>query len=117
MSIFSKIGSLDQSKPYAQIYLQIIASCINWTQMDPSKAYDRVNHWTLFRKLLKRSVSIIVVRMLLFWYSKQVVCIRWELRYRHILILVMEYDREEYYLYLYLLYTWMIFLHCSTLAG
>ena len=77
MSIFSKIGSLDQSKPCAQIYLQIIACCINWTQMDASKAYDRVNHWTLLRKLLKRSVSIIVVRMLLFWYSKQVVCIRW----------------------------------------
>ena len=42
-----------------------------------SKAYDRVNHWTLFKKLLKRSISIIVVRMLMFWYSKQEVCIRW----------------------------------------
>ena len=29
--------------------------------LDASKAYDRVNHWTLFKKLLKRSVSIIVV--------------------------------------------------------
>ena len=45
--------------------------------LDASKAYDRVNHWTLFKKLLKRSVSIIVVRMLMFWYSKQEVCIRW----------------------------------------
>ena len=34
--------------------------------LDASKAYDRVNHWTLFKKLLKRSVSIIVVRMLMF---------------------------------------------------
>ena len=42
-----------------------------------SKAYDCVNHWTLFKKILKRSVSIIVVRMLMFWYSKQEVCIRW----------------------------------------
>ena len=45
--------------------------------LDASKAYDRVNHWTLFKNLLKRSVSIIVVRMLMFWYSKQKVCIRW----------------------------------------
>ena len=45
--------------------------------LDASKAYDRVNHWTLFKNLLKRSVSIIVVRMLMFWYSKQEVCIRW----------------------------------------
>ena len=46
--------------------------------LDPSKAYDRVNHWSLFKKLLKQSVTIVVVWMLIFWYSKQEVCIRWE---------------------------------------
>ena len=47
--------------------------------LDASKAYDHVNHWTLFKKLQKRSVSIIIVRMPMFWYSiyKQEVCIRW----------------------------------------
>ena len=30
ISIFSKFGLVDQSKPCSQIYLQIIASCINW---------------------------------------------------------------------------------------
>ena len=45
--------------------------------LDASKAYDRVNHWTLFKKLLKRSVFVIVVRMLMFWYYKQEVCIGW----------------------------------------
>ena len=29
ISIFSKIGLVDQSKPYTQTYLQIITSCIN----------------------------------------------------------------------------------------
>ena len=29
--------------------------------LDASKAYARVNHWTFLKKLLKRSVSIIVV--------------------------------------------------------
>ena len=36
-----------------------------------SKAYDRVNHWTLFKKLLKRSISVIIIRILRFWYSNQ----------------------------------------------
>ena len=29
--------------------------------LDASKAYDRVNHWSLFKKLLKQSVTIVVV--------------------------------------------------------
>ena len=45
--------------------------------LDASKAYDRVNHRTLFRKLLNRSVHILIVRMLMYWYTKQELCIRW----------------------------------------
>ena len=45
--------------------------------LDASKAYDRVNHWTLFKKLLKGGISVIIVRILLFWYSKQEICIKW----------------------------------------
>ena len=45
--------------------------------LDASKAYDRVNHWTLFRKLLNRSIHIFIVRMLMYWYTKQELCIRW----------------------------------------
>ena len=36
-----------------------------------SKAYDRVNHWILFRKLLRRSIPILIVGMLMFWNSKK----------------------------------------------
>ena len=45
--------------------------------LDASKAYDSVNHWTLFKKLLKRGISVVIVRILLFWYSKQEICIKW----------------------------------------
>ena len=58
---------------YYNLYNSTVFTCF----LDASKAYDRVNHWTLFKKLLKRSVSIIVVRMLMFCYPKQEVCIRW----------------------------------------
>ena len=46
--------------------------------LDASKPYDRVNHWTLFRKLLNRSIYILLVRMLMYWYTKQELCIRWK---------------------------------------
>jgi hypothetical protein len=45
--------------------------------LDASKAFDRVNHWTLFYKLLKRGVSVSVVRLLCFWYRTQKICVRW----------------------------------------
>ena len=45
--------------------------------LDASKAFDRVNHWTLFAKLINTQVPILIVRVLLFWYQMQKVCIKW----------------------------------------
>ena len=45
--------------------------------LDASKAFDKINHFKLFRKLLDRKTPIVIVRILLFWYSKQTVCIKW----------------------------------------
>ena len=45
--------------------------------LDASKAFDRVNHWKLFSKLIIQKVSLMIVRMLIFWYSKQEMCIKW----------------------------------------
>lgn len=45
--------------------------------LDASKAFDRINHWTLFAKLIDRKVNISVIRFLLFWYEHQMFCIRW----------------------------------------
>ena len=58
---------------YYNMYNSPVYSCF----LDASKAYDRVNHWTLFKKLLKRSISVIIVRILMFWYSNQNLCIKW----------------------------------------
>ena len=45
--------------------------------LDASKAFDKINHYTLFRKLLDRKTPIMLVRILLFWYTKQIMCVKW----------------------------------------
>ena len=45
--------------------------------LDASKAFDRVNHAALSQKLLKRNLSPVILRTLLYWYSEQKVMVRW----------------------------------------
>ena len=45
--------------------------------LDASKAFDRVCHRTLFEKLIRRRVPGYIIRILIFWYSNQRMCVRW----------------------------------------
>ena len=36
--------------------------------LNASKSYDRVNHWTLFAKLIEVYASLLIARFLPFWY-------------------------------------------------
>ena len=45
--------------------------------LDASKAFDRVNFWLLFQKLLSRNVPLFIVRILAMWYTHKKMCIRW----------------------------------------
>ena len=47
------------------------------TFMDASKAFDRIDHWLLFDKLLARKIPLFIIRIFIFWYSQQSMCIRW----------------------------------------
>ena len=44
--------------------------------LNASKAFDRVNFWLLFQKLLSRNVPLFIVRILAMWYTHQKMCIR-----------------------------------------
>ena len=45
--------------------------------VDFTKAFDKVNYWKLFSKLIDEKVDVNIVCILAFWYSNQPVCVRW----------------------------------------
>ena len=47
------------------------------TFLDASKAFDRIDYWRLFTKLIDKHVALFVIKLLVFWYSQQQMNIRW----------------------------------------
>ena len=55
----------------------MIYDMIYMCYIDSSKAFDRVNFWCLFDKLIKRKVPVIFVRFFMVWYCTQEFVVRW----------------------------------------
>lgn len=51
-------------------------STITLTTLDISKAFDKVSHYALFTELIKRNVPKIFVNILISWYSKCVISVK-----------------------------------------
>ena len=47
------------------------------TFLDASKACDKIDHWQLPNKLLNIHISVFIINILLYWYSRQEMFIRW----------------------------------------
>jgi len=45
--------------------------------IDFNKAFDSVNYWKLFNKLLDDNIDANVAGTLAYWYSNQQICFRW----------------------------------------
>ena len=53
-------------------------STVNLCSLDVSKAFDHVNHYALFTKLMERHIPVCVVMMFRDWYSKWVGLVIWK---------------------------------------
>ena len=47
------------------------------TFLDASKAFDRLNYWLLFGKLVKKCVPLFIIKLLCFWYTHPKMVVRW----------------------------------------
>jgi len=45
-------------------------STVNLCMLDMSKAFDKVNHYCMFIKLMNRNVPVVLIRVLINWYDK-----------------------------------------------
>jgi len=59
-------------------YYKSMNSAVYLCFLDASKAFDKVNHWKLFEKLLLRNVPYIIVRLLVVWYQTQKFYVQWD---------------------------------------
>ena len=46
--------------------------------IDASKAFNRINHYKLFGKMLKCGIPIFVVKLIMYWYSQQSFHVKWD---------------------------------------
>ena len=56
--------------------------------MDLSKAFDKMNHYALFLKLLKRKLPIQIIDIFVHWFQASLTCVRWGSSLLHFVKLV-----------------------------
>ena len=52
-------------------------STVNVCALDLSKAFDRINHFALFLKLMNRNTSVNLLAVIEKWFSISVTCVKW----------------------------------------
>ena len=45
--------------------------------LDAFKALDKSSHWAHFKKLIACNTPLLIVRILMFWFQRQFICVKW----------------------------------------
>ena len=76
--------------------------------LDASKAFDKINHWVLFKKLIARRVPIYLVKVLYYWYQNQQCMLNGDQQCQVNFMLQTVFVTVVYYLLFYLMCISMI---------
>ena len=77
------------------------------TMLDASKAFDRVNFWLLFDKLITRSVPLFMVRILAVWYTHKKCAFGGVMPIPHPLVFLMVFSKVEFYHQFFSMFIWI----------
>ena len=58
-------------------YYKTRGTTVYVTFLDASKAFDRIDHWLLFDKMIKKGVPFFIIKLLALWHSRQRMFVRW----------------------------------------
>jgi len=74
-----KVGSNDALSVLCNTVEYVTSNCstVSIASLDMAKAFDNVNHYALFLKLMKRQVPVCFIRLLADWYGKVFACVKW----------------------------------------
>ena len=71
-------GALNRTQPtYLSVFLSYTYILVFVASLDISKAFDTVNHYKLFKSLLRAGIPVMFVDLLCDWYSKLSFAVRW----------------------------------------
>ena len=63
-------------KEYNEFY-KLRNTSVFVTFLDARKAFDRIDHWLLFKKLIDKRIPLFIIKLLVCWYFTQQMHIRW----------------------------------------
>ena len=58
-------------------YFQIRSTSVYVVFLGTSKAFYKISHWTLFKKLIDRHVLLYLVVIFCYWYQHQEMAVKW----------------------------------------
>ena len=78
-------------------------STVNLSALDLSKAFDKMNHFALFVKLMERQFPVELLKILEYWFSISETCVRWQGQFSYFFKLTVGTRQGGYFLRLFLL--------------